>query len=195
MEENRGVINELAFRLYAESNKRDVRVSDLGQEVVEGSISAALEFIRRFREYSREPVPRPSSEAVSEARSLAVRLELFVDAAQVDTVEVSPKFVGCGWLDECNGDLLMDDLLCEVKAGGSLFRGRDFRQILTYAALNSQSRQYSLDAVCLVNPRLGVYLRESLDTLCFALAGGSPSEVLGEIVNFLSQPHWRDEAV
>lgn len=66
---------------------------------------------------------------------------------------------------------LIDKVLCEVKAGESRFQGRDFRQVLIYAALNFQSRRYDIDSVCLVNPRLGIYLQEDLNNLCLKLAG------------------------
>ena len=193
--ENRGVINELAYRLYSEGLAQGKRVRDLGQDVVERATVAALDFIQRFREYSRAPVEWPSASAIVEARSLAIRMELFVSAMTPRNIEVAPVFTGCGWLDECAGDLLLDDVLCELKAGGNRFRSRDLRQVLIYAALNSQSRQYSVRAVCLVNPRLGVFLQEELERLCYEVAGASASEVLGEIVDFVSQPQWRDEAV
>lgn len=94
-----------------------------------------------------------------------------------------------------SGDLLIDKVLCEVKAGAGRFQGRDFRQVLIYAALNFQSRKYEIDSVCLVNPRRGIYLHEDINDLCFELAGAPAREVFAEIIDFVSQPHWMDEAV
>jgi hypothetical protein len=217
LNENRGVINELSFKLFAESREKGVPASDLEQEDIDQSIKRALDFIRRFREYSRKPVPWPSLNAIAEARALAERLERFVERFPGFSVVIAPSFPGCGWLDECSGDMLINDVLCEVKSGGSRirrrvksggtpfegpvtsggtrFQGRDFRQLLIYAALNFQSRRYDIDSVCLVNPRLGIYLQENLDDLCFELAGAPAIEVFAEIIDFVSQPHWMDEAV
>jgi hypothetical protein len=133
--------------------------------------------------------------AIGEAKSLAERLESFVQRFPGCNVKIAPSFPGCGWLDECSGDLLIDKVLCEVKAGENRFQGRDFRQVLIYAALNFQSRRYDIGSVCLVNPRLGIYIHEDLDDLCFGLAGAPATEVFAEIVDFISQPHWMDEAV
>lgn len=193
---NRGVINELSFRLFAQSRQNGVPAAQLDEALIEQSITSTLDFIRRFREYSREPVAWPGINAIAEARSLAERLERFVQRVPGCSVEIAPSFPGCGWLDECSGDLLIDKVLCEVKAGGeSRFQGRDFRQVLIYAALNFQSRRYDIDSVCLVNPRLGIYLQEDLNNLCFELAGAPAVEVFAEIIDFVSQPHWMDEAV
>jgi hypothetical protein len=193
--ENRGVINELAFRLFAAGTASDICVRDLDARAVELQIEGSLDFIHRFREFSRAPVDRPSREAIEEAKLLAERLNGFVLTIGSDEVTTCPSFAGCGWVDACEGDLLLDGVLCEVKSGGKKFRGRDLRQVLTYAALNSVSPRYVIDSIGLVNPRLGLYFVEDLDVLCEELAGTSASEVLSEIVGYMSQPHWRDEAV
>ena len=195
LDENRGVINEAGFRLYAASLEQSVAPSDLTPESSETAVRSAVEFIRRFREFARTDVGYPSPAAVDEATALAERLGAFVERCDAGRVQVAPYFRGCGWVDECNGDLLVDSMLCEVKASEHRFRGRDLRQVLTYAALNFASREYEISSICLVNPRLGVFLEEDLESLCQELAGTSASEVLGEVVAYISQPNWRDEAV
>ena len=98
-------------------------------------------------------------------------------------------------MDACNGDLLLDDVLCEVKAGTSKFRGRDLRQVLTYVALNFAAEGFPITSICLVNPRTGVWFREDLDRLSMQLAGASSNEVLSEIIRYVSESTWRDESV
>lgn len=191
-DDNRGLINEMAFRLYAQSRRDDTTVGRLRPDSVVASMEAALHFIRRFREYSRAPIGEPSKAGIREAKSLAVRLERFVQGLRPQRVVVSPAFAGCGWLDECNGDLLLDDMLCEVKSPGGKFRGWDLRQVLVYAALNFQTKAYVIRTVCLVNPRLGLFLKEDLEDLCYELSGTAAADLLGEIVAYVSEPRWTD---
>jgi len=194
-EDNRGLINETAFRLFAQGRNESKTVRRLQSDSVLASMDAALQFIRRFREYSRAPIGPLSEGGVREAKLLAGRLEQCVRELRPRRVVVSPVFAGCGWLDECNGDLLLDNMLCEVKSPDGKFRGWDLRQVLVYAALNFQSKAYDITTVCLVNARLGVVLKEDLEDLCFELSGTSASDLLGEIVTFISEPRWTDTAV
>jgi hypothetical protein len=194
-DDNRGLINETAFRLFAQSRSEGKTVRRLQPDSVVASMDAALHFIRRFREYSRTPIAPLSEGGVREAKVLASRLEQCVRELRPQRVVVSPAFAGCGWVDECNGDLLLDNMLCEVKSPEGKFRGWDLRQVLVYAALNFESKAYDIATVCLLNARSGVILREDLEELCFELAGTSASDLLGEIVAFISEPRWTDLAV
>jgi hypothetical protein len=99
-----------------------------------------------------------------------------------------PRFLGCGWLSECEGDVLGGDALYEFKAGVRAFRMVDFRQLLVYCALNFASKTHSIRDVCLMNPRHGVYYGEAIEDLCQALAARSSIDVLGEIVEYVSEP-------
>lgn len=194
-DDNRGLINETAFRLFAQSRNEGKTIRRLQSDSVVASMDAALQFIRRFREYSRAPIAPLSEGGVREAKLLAGRLEQCVRELRPQRVVVSPFFAGCGWLDECNGDLLLDNMLCEVKSPEGKFRGWDLRQVLVYAALNFQSKAYDIATVCLLNARMGVVLREDLEELCFELSGTSASDLLGEIVTFISEPRWTDTAL
>ena len=193
--DNRGVVNELGFRLFCVSATEQVPVREISSSRVKQETDAAMSFIRRFRQFSRTPVGLPTPAAVEEARAIGDRIAKFVGAMRPHLVMPRPAFLGCGWLDACEGDLLLDRSICEIKAGSGRFRGRDLRQVLTYAALNMAAASYPVESVCLVNPRLGVVLSANLDRLCFKLAGTNATTVLGEIVDYLSQPHWRDEMV
>ena len=193
--DNRGVINELGFRLFCVSATEVVPGRNISSSSVKRETDAALSFIRRFRQFSRTPVDSPTPAAVEEARTVGDRIGIFVEAMKPQIVIPRPAFPGCGWLDACEGDLLLDRSICEIKAGSGRFRGRDLRQVLTYAALNRAAASYPVDSVCLVNPRLGVLLSTNLDHLCFELAGTNAASILADIVDYLSQTHWRDEAV
>jgi hypothetical protein len=192
--QERGVINEAAFRLLCAAARAGGGISALTESDTQRSVAEAVAFIRRFRQFSREPVADPDRASVLEAITLGQRLERFVGLDKAPVV-FAPRFPGCGCVDECNGDLLQGDCLCAIKAGDSGFRTQDLRQVLVYCALNFASRTYPINAVCLVNPRRGVYWTEKVDALCLAIAGTSPADVYGEIIDYISEPHWRDEAV
>jgi hypothetical protein len=89
-------------------------------------------------------------------------------------------------LSSCNGDALWSTTIYEIKAGDRSFRSTDVRQLLIYCALGFAAKLYELDRICLVNPRHGVYFSESLNDLCAALAGRPPTEVLSDIVEYIS---------
>jgi hypothetical protein len=60
--------------------------------------------------------------------------------------------------------------------------------VLVYCALNFASGAYEIARICLVNPRMGVFLDEPIDRLCGELAGRPASDVLADIVQFVSDP-------
>lgn len=190
--DNRGLINETAFRLFAQSCSEGTTVQGLSPDVTVASMNAALQFIWRFRERSRAPLDSLSESGAREAMLLARRLEACVGSLEPSRLVVSPRFAGCGWLDECNGDLLLDNMLCEVKSPDGKFRGWDIRQLLVYAALNFQSRAHDIVKICLINARVGVLLVEDLESLSLELSGVSATDLLGEIVAFVSEPRWTD---
>ncbi len=82
--------------------------------------------------------------------SLAHNLSTFFRYAKarthftIRTIRVSPRFEGCGWLDECEADFLTSNVLVEVKAGDRAFRSIDLRQVLIYCALNFASKKYDI---------------------------------------------------
>lgn len=192
---DRGLINEAAFRLYCAARERRVHAARLSKEDKKEAVVRAESFIERFREPPSYPREKLSKEGLREAVVLAERLREFTEARGPARVITSPSFRGCGWVDGCSGDLLLDTNLCEVKAGDTAFRGIDVKQILVYAALNFVSRQYKIDEICLVNPRRGVFLRERLDRLSLSIAGVPAGQLLGEIVEYIQYREWREESV
>jgi hypothetical protein len=187
----RGVVNELAFQLFAAAASIGVSVDDLSQEAVDQCVLKSLHHIRDLRERSRTPVQSPDSLQIEEAKVISTRLlRYFANLPPADLI-VLPHFAGCGWLDECEGDALSGVTLVEVKAGERGFRSIDLRQVLTYCALNLASQTYEIRRICLINPRVGVTLNASVESLCRDVSGRSSTEVLSEIVQFVSEPTQR----
>lgn len=188
----RGLTNEIAFRLYAASIVDGRSVGSLPPDRVESCVAEALAHIRGLRQFARQPVIAPFSTHLSEAHQLAERTALFFEAVVKSRPIVSPKFLGCGWLDECAGDALASPVLYEIKAGHRGIRSVDIRQILCYCALNFASKSYVIEKVCLMNPRMGVYFEEPLTNLCAEAAGASAVEVLADIIEFCCESDGRD---
>ena len=185
--DTRGVVNEIGFRIFVASLKVGNPIETLPQPAVEQSIRDGLRHIRGLREHGRAPVPDPTRDQLDEAVALAKRLDAFFQKSSPGALVPFPIFPGCGWVNECAGDLLGHQTLFEVKAGDRRFRSIDVRQVLVYCALNSAATAYDISRVCLVNPRLGVFFEESLDALCGETAGRPAIDVLNEIVQFASE--------
>jgi hypothetical protein len=183
-----GVVNEVAFRIFAASLRLALAPEDLAADVVHRCTLQALEHIRRLRQFSRNPVAPVTGRGLREAQLLATRLLAFFQSRQATILKPQPFFAGCGWLDEAEGDLLADTTLFEIKAGNRLFRSTDIRQVLCYGALNFSAKTFDLDGIALLNPRVGVYLEEELENLCQKIAGTAAVNVLAEIVHYVSEP-------
>ena len=114
--------------------------------------------------------------------------------ARTQSLILMPTFPGCGWLMECSGDAIAGSILYEIKAGQRGFRNIDFRQTLIYCALNFAAKNYDIASVCLVNPRLGVFVEEHLEALCMNTSGAPAVEVLAAIVEYSSETQDRYNA-
>jgi hypothetical protein len=183
-----GIINEVAFLVFSASYLNGQRPAELSAGRVVECAAEAYRHIRRLRQFSRTPIAPISDRGKSEAIELATRLTDFFTASHTVRLQSRPVFPGCGWIDEAEGDVLADNMLCEVKAGDRLFRGTDLRQILVYASLNFSAKTYQIDAFALINPRLGVYFEDDLETMVRKTSGASASQILGEIVHYISEP-------
>ena len=187
----RGMINEVAFRLFAAGIRLASSPAKLSPDVIEECIREARDHILRMREAQRVPVQAPEKAGIVEAVTLAGRIEKFFETGSPGTPVVSPRFLGCGWLDACQADVLAEGVLFEVKAGERGFRSIDLRQVLCDLGLNFAAKFYDIRDVCLVNPRSGRYVSETVERLCQRTAGRPAVEVLGDIVEYISEPPGR----
>jgi hypothetical protein len=189
--DQRGVVNECAFLLFVSALKDSVLPSDLPRERVAQCANEAMHYISRMRQFSRVP-PTPITEmGMRDAKVLASRLSSYFNSKPWQLLCTKPFFPGCGWVDDAEGDVLGDHTLFEIKAGERQFRGTDVRQLLCYCSLSVSAKVYDITTICLINPRSGTYFQDSLETLCQKTAGMSAADVLGEIVNYVSEPFSR----
>ncbi|GHD62016.1 hypothetical protein GCM10017083_50210 [Thalassobaculum fulvum] len=106
--------------------------------------------------------------------------------SDLGNVVVRPKFTGCGIVDECYGDILVHGTLFEIKAGERFFRSIDFRQVLTYVALDYSSGSRKINDIAVVNPRIGISVELSVKNLCFAVSGRETVDLLDLIIYGMS---------
>ena len=180
--------------MFAAGYGKGCAVDDLTTQEVVRCVEQSAGFIRRFRAYPRNPVLNASAEGLEEASYLAGRLQEYFKTEET-SLRLWPAFRGCGWLASVQGDGLGETTVYEVKCGQSRVRGKDLKQVLCYLALNYASRMYSIEEVAVLNPRRGIVLRSTVESLCRDIAGTSAVELLGDIVAYVSGPRWALEGV
>lgn len=184
----RGVVNECAFLIFVVGLRGSVNPVNLDEGQLMRCADDAFGRVSRLSAFARVS-PQPLTEAaVREAQMLAMRLTSYFSSRPEHLFTPMPVFPGCGWLDEAEGDVLGDRTLFEIKAGERQFRGIDIRQVLCYCALGFSAKAYDINSFCLINPRFGTYFEDTLENLCWRTAGMSAAAVLGEIVNYVSEP-------
>jgi len=177
------VVNEVGFDLFHTSvtNGQSVRtvVKDLHiLNLIESTVRQRL---------ARFVVEQPECCApheLADAVQIAIRLGDFFEKRPELRTRVN--LAGCGLLPTCEADVFADRTVYEVKAGDRAFLGSDLRQLLVYCALNSESRQYEINHVGLVNPRRGKFFIVDLEELCVRVSGASRYDVTTGIINLLS---------
>lgn len=109
----------------------------------------------------------------------------YVERVPARRVTYRPVFPGCGTVQTAEGDVLIDQELVEIKAVERPFRGSDFRQVLTYAALGHASGS-EFEAVTLLNPRLATYFSSPVQSLALDLGSTSWFDLMHELIELMS---------
>jgi hypothetical protein len=189
----RAFVNELGFCLFRDlaggvwRGRGWVRPSDR-DAVVQAAVGEAWRRVRPLAERAGKDRMGVEEGELREAISLAGRLQAYF--REVRDLVVEPTFAGCGVVDQCRGDLLADSTLTEIKAGErrgrasriSSFRSVDIRQILTYLALNHAAPEpKAILEVCLLNPRLGLAFKTTVQDLCFNVSGLETRQLLDSV--------------
>lgn len=97
-----------------------------------------------------------------------------------------PQFKGCGIIANCQGDLLYEDVLCEIKAGERNIQSSDIKQLLVYCALNWLSdEKIKINKIEIFNPRQGIYWNSTLKNLMDNISTLPMEDLFEEIGHFL----------
>lgn len=187
----RGFVNEASFLLFVRATELGLSPEHVPNGVVLECVEHAVGYISRLQQTSPQQSILPDWRHSREVVSLALNLYNFFGSESPTGIEPKPRFPGCGWIDAAEGDVYAALTLYEIKAGERLFGVSDLRQVLCYAALATAAQSHEINSICLVNPRSGVALRDSIEMLCQKVSGVSAAEVLGEIVSYISEPMGR----
>lgn len=184
-----GEVSEIALRLFAAASadanmlKSKRRITAKIREIC----GLNLVDIGTFGVTGRAGLAIVSKEVTADSLEIVERLRLFSQRYhREDPLIFFPRFPGCGFIDHAEGDLLIGDVLYDVKSSDETFRLNQFRQLIVYLALNSASRAYPIHRVGLVNPRRGDYFCLNVDTFTQEISGKHSHELFAEITAFVS---------
>lgn len=182
----RGLVNESAFLAFCELQPT-ADSFDRAQilDAIERALPIALSYVNRFLPTQKLTGVEFEESCRREAGHLVLRLLHYFPRAP--ETKLRPAFSGCGLLSACEGDLVVDGCLYEVKAGDRGFRVTDLRQLLVYSALAYASSALCFHSIGLLNPRKGVAWSRTLDDLCIAISGVRSNDLLPTLVAHFSQ--------
>lgn len=170
------LIAEVAFRLA----KSSFSPGAIPPASVEGG---ARELISRLPR-GQSSLDRLEAAEWAAAVRLCRSIQLYV--SPMEQAQYSPKAPGCGAVGAAEADILRSDELIEVKAVYRPFRGSDFRQVLTYAAMMYTSGT-TIEKVTLLNPRLGIFVAVSLDHVAAGSCGRSRVELMQDLIGAMTE--------
>lgn len=122
-------------------------------------------------------------EIVSLARSIDV---YFNQVERKNNLIFCPSFRGTGYIDSCEGDFYCEPTLVEIKNVQRNFRAGDFRQTLIYAALAFAAESHSIGYISIVNPRRGVYFKDTVDRISEYCSGKNKYLLFEELIYVLT---------
>jgi hypothetical protein len=181
----RALVGELAFRSLCEQiASGTLRAKDRAPTAA--LLADTALYMHYFEEWPND-VTLPDAGEVAEAQVIARSLAALCRSQGWTTgLLCRPPFPGCGIVQACEADIIVGELLLEVKVVDRGFRAVDFRQVLTYLALGHAAQRYGLRQIAIVNPRRGRWFRISVADLCLRLSGGSETDLLGRIASYVS---------
>jgi hypothetical protein len=146
------------------------------------SIDRALEYLKRF------PRTSASSYKFNQLNQKIVLKQvdnLFENYK--DDIKLNPFFPGCGIIDNCNGDILQNEKLVEIKAGERSIVPSDLKQLIVYSALNwiSETEKYKITELEIYNPRVGYKWTNSLEDFLNSITDISKEDVFDQLTKYL----------
>lgn len=158
------IVAEIAFNTFT----RAIREGGVGTRLTEHDIESAIVKMGMIR---GEPLQRSQiTPAIgNDARYIASRLVSFFDSKC--NIHVHPFLPGFGILSSLHPDVIADKTVFEIKSSRNAIKHEDLKQVLTYYLLGLLNG-WSINSLCLVNPRRGTFL--TLETLKLSSWLGAP---------------------
>lgn len=176
-----GVVNESAFRIVELSVNEHLKLSKYSDEKLYQIIINVVKWLHN----GEVPASIISNKklTISDVRNLAKNLHQFLCVELSGSISFRPQFLGCGVIDESEGDVVVGDMLVEVKSGDRNFLSVDLRQIITYCALEKAATGKIYNQICLVNPRIGRYWVGSLSDVAEGCGSPNVLQMLDDVIS------------
>lgn len=175
----RALINEVGFEIFFRCKEKNLSVNEIIRYEL-GDISHQVScHIALLRNGAPKFIEEMEATEVDEANEIAKRLLCFFE--KFCNVVVRPKFIGCGRIGSCQGDVLADNTLYEIKSGNRSFKSADLRQLVLYLTLNHISKQYDIQNLGLYNPRKGFHFALPHQDFSIHFSGLSTEELCHRI--------------
>jgi hypothetical protein len=186
----RGFINEVAFSVFCKRAR--TQLSWPPERLTKIELDEAVSYVQSqpLRREAHGEVQWDGEFTAEELLDIEEQrnrlLWMFCFNRPAGTLLIEPAFPGCGIIDACKADLIVSNILFEVKAGDRLFRSVDIRQLIMYSSLNHISKRFRIDRLGLFNPRVGVSATIPVDDLCLEISGKQSTELFSEIAAAIS---------
>lgn len=186
---NTALVNVLAFQMLRRTLNKTTTAPATAENYFnskdyQSDLTYCLGYISRFShsEQLSLPLSKPEQKQAQEIfKTLYARY-----GTDKSSVTIDPNFDGCGFINKAQGDILHRTTLVEVKSGERRFGVSDLRQVITYLALNQQSRKpLKITHIELFNPRMGISFSAEIESLCNSLSATSSQELFSEIQKFI----------
>ena len=173
---------------YAYFDSNEFYKSKAFHEIIKESVC----FLDKFSYGNKCDLPLLNSE-LFQIKQLFRLLYLHVQP-QLNHINISPSFDGCGFLNKAEGDILSNNTLIEIKSGERSFSLVDFRQIVIYLTLNHYSKDmHKIYSIELFNPRMGISYNEGVDDFCRNISSLDSRELFTEIQKFITDNNFTEE--
>lgn len=187
IEVRRALVAELGFSLFVEQER--LKLLEPRRAMTEENFNLAWADTQRvLRPLMSAPYDIGSGLTETEkieVTDIQMRLEHFFQSRK-RTIKSRPQFLGCGYVDMSEGDIISDKTLFEIKTVDRTFRSIDIRQLISYCALNHVSGQYDIKNLGLFNPRRGTFVEYEIDDVTLEISGRSSQDLFDIIVEAIS---------
>jgi len=174
---HRAINNVVAFSLFK-------NLIEHNEDSVEKAFTESVDIMKNFPRNNLETY-KLSNEYKVIITILSKRL---INRYKQRSPEFYPQFSGCGIMESCQGDLLYDDTLVEIKAGERGLQSSDVKQIITYCALNWLSGSPLLiSQIEFYNPRQGILWKSELSDLIISVSSLPLEDLFDQIGKYLSE--------
>lgn len=187
---NTALTNVLSFNILRLVFNKSLKIDEVAKAdfynsaTFENLVSTGVEYLSRFNYGSKCTLPLNHKEKNNIYQLYRAMYSRYASSSK--NIVVDPVFDGCGFINQSCGDLMVDDILVEIKSGERRFSVTDLRQVLVYLVLNHYSKSPKhISKIELFNPRMGISYTEDVETFSKNLSALCSQELFAEIQKFV----------